>query len=265
MDRPVRAANLASLLLVLVAPVGLAAQAAPTATADTLHLEVGSTAVDGRTFRPHRARVQVRLGAPDGPVVAEWVNALTVGDSAGREVHRWVTTGTQMPVNGPQSTWEIRQTYDARTQAPYGYHRTGSAGGLLQLTLDGPRIVGRSRSNANAAHTDVDVTLDRPGFVASASDLVPLATGLRAGAVMVAPFWGPGMTRTERRIFTVVGREPRMVEGTQWDAWRVEERRYDDRVLLATWFLVAGSPYMVAGEVVQPDGRIRYMTEIALP
>ncbi len=262
MDRcvPSHPGRIALLALSLFAPRALAAQAA-----DTMHLEVGSTLVDGRTFRPHRARVQVRLGAPDGPVVAEWVNALTVGDSAGREVHRWVTTGTQTPVNGPQSTWEIRQTYDARTQAPYGYHRTGSAGGHMQLTLIGPRVVGRSRPNANAAYTDIDVLLDRPGFVASASDLVPLATGLRAGAVMVAPFWGPGMTRTERRIFTVVGREPRMVEGTQWEAWRVEERRYDDRVLLATWFLVAGSPYMVAGEVVQPDGRIRYMTEIALP
>ncbi len=243
----------------------LSASLAAQPVGDTLFLEVGSPAVDGRTFVPHKARVQVRLGAPDGPVVTEWLNVLTVGDSAGLQVHRWVTSGTQMPPNGPRSTWEIRQTFDARTQALYGYHRTGSAGGHSELTLEGPRVRGRTRPNATAGYTDVDVTLDRAGFVASASDLVPLATGLRAGAVMVAPFWGPGMTRTERRIFTVVGQEPRMVEGTRWDAWRVEERRYDDRTLLATWFLVSGSPYMVAGEVVQADGRIRYMTEVAVP
>jgi hypothetical protein len=238
------------------------AQGAP---ADTIFLEVGSPLVDGRLYLPHKARVRVRLGAPDGPLVSEWTNELTLGDSAGRAVARWVTIGTQMPVNGPRSTWEIRQTYDARTLQPLAYDRTGSLGGMARLAINGTSVRGRTLTNAAADTVLVDRTLDRPGFVASASDLVPLAVGLREGAVMVAPFWGPQMTATEKRIFTVVRREPRDVEGTEWTVWRVEERRYADRVLLATWFLVDSAPYMVAGEVPLPNGQIRYMTEVTVP
>ena len=232
---------------------------------DTLFLEVGAPQVDGRIYRPHKARVQVRLGAPDGPVVSEWTNELTLGDSAGRAVARWITIGTQMPVNGPRSTWEIRQTFDARTLQPLAYHRTGSAGGMMQLALEGTRVHGSMRQNATADVVAIDRTLDRPGYVASASDLVPLAAPMFEGAVMVAPFWGPQMTATEKRIFNVVRKEKRMVEGTEWEAWRVEERRYSDHTLVATWFLVDRSPYMVAGEVPMANGQVRYMTEIAIP
>lgn len=239
--------------------------AAAWAQADTILLEVGSAAVDGRVYEPHRARVLVRLGAPDGPVVAEWINELSVGDSAGRAVHRWITSGTQMPLNGPTSTWEIRQTYDARTLAPLGYHLTSSLGADVRFTLDGVRVRGTRRPNASAASEAVAYELDRMGWVASASDLVPLAAGLTPGKVMVAPMWGPSMTQTERRVFHVIGQEPRVVEGKEWRVWRIEERRYDNRRLLATWFMVDESPYMVAGEVIQPNGQVRYMTEIALP
>lgn len=231
---------------------------------DTIHLRVGAPEVDARIYAPHRARVQVRLGAPDGPVVAEWINELTHGDSAGRPVHRWVTSGTQMPVNGPRSTWEIHQTYDAITLQPYAYHRFGSDGVEVQLKLEGRRVTGR-RKGATGDFVPVAVELDQPGYVASASDLVPMAMKLRAGLQIVAPMWGPNMTQTEQRIFSVIGQEPREVEGKTWNAWRIEERRVGDPRLLATWWMVAESPYMVAGEVIQPNGQIRYMTEIAVP
>lgn len=231
---------------------------------DTIHLRVGAPEVDARIYAPHRARVQVRLGAPDGPVVAEWINELTHGDSAGRAVHRWVTTGTQMPINGPRSTWEIRQTYDAITLQPYAYHRFGSDGIEVQLKLDGVQVTGR-RKGTTGDFVPVAVELDQPGYVASASDLVPMAMRLAAGQVIVAPMWGPNMQRTERRVFTVIGREDRNVEGKVWNAWRIEERRLGDPRLLAVWFMVPESPYMVAGEVIQADGQVRYMTEIAVP
>lgn len=252
-------------MAVVVLGMSGAALAPVEAQSDTVFLAVGAASVDGRVYEPHRARVQVRLGAPDGPVVAEWINELTVGDSAGRAVHRWVTSGTQMPPNGPRSTWEIRQTYDARTLAPLGYHLTSSQGANIQFTLNGTEVRGSRRPNASAEPQAVRYTLDRPGWVASASDLVPLAAGLAPGKVMVAPMWGPNMTQTERRVFHVIGQERRMVEGKEWLAWRIEERRHSDRVLLATWFMVDKSPYMVAGEVIQPNGQVRYMTEIALP
>ncbi len=250
-------------LLALCASALIATAQAP--TADTIRLEVGAAQVDGRVFSPHRARVIVRLGAPDGPIVADWINELSVGDSSGRAVHRWVTRGTQRPVNGASSTWEIRQTFDAHTQAPLGYQRTGSGGADVRLVINGINVTGHRKLAVQSASENVRITLDKPGFVASASDLVPLAMTLRPGMVITAPMWSPNVASTETVIFTVVGQEPRVVEGRTWNAWRVEERRARDRVLTATWFLVQESPYMVAGEVVQPDGQIRYMTEVAVP
>lgn len=247
------------MLTVLLATLSVA-----TALPDTIHLRVGAPDVDARIYAAHRAKVTVRLGAPDGPVVAEWINELTHGDSAGRAVHRWVTTGTQMPVNGPRSTWEIRQTYDAITLQPYAYHRLGSDGVEVQLRLDGRQVTGR-RKAAGGEFTRVSLELDQPGYVASASDLVPMAMKLRAGLQIVAPMWGPNMQQTEQRLFSVIAQEPREVEGKTWNAWRIEERRLGDARLLATWWMVAESPYMVAGEVHQPDGQIRYMTEVAVP
>jgi hypothetical protein len=109
------------------------------------------------------------------------------------------------------------------------------------------------------------VTLDRPGFIASASDLVPLAVGLQEGKVMTAPVWGPSMARSELRIFTVIGEGPVVVEGTVVKAWKVEERRHADRTLLATWYLTEAAPYMVYGEVPLPNGQLQRMSEVAIP
>ncbi len=111
----------------------------------------------------------------------------------------------------------------------------------------------------------MDVTLDRPGFVAAASDLVPLAVGFKEGRVMTAPVWGPNMTRADMRIFTVIGKTPITVEGTEMVAWKVEERRYTDKQLAATWYLLETSPYMVYGEVPLPNGQVQRMSEVAIP
>ena len=229
---------------------------------DTLHLHVGSAAVNGRVYAPHLARVRVQVGDSASAPTAEWTNELTLGDSAGRPVMRWITRGTQFAPNGNQVTWELRQTYDAVTLAPYAYQSRSSLGGYSRLTFDGPRIRGVRKRPADSVERAVDLTLDRAGFIASASDLVPLAAGLEPGRVMTAPMWSPGMTATETRIFTVLGQEPTLVEGKRWDAWKVEERRQADGRLLATWYLVTGSPYMVYGEVVLPDGRIQRITEV---
>jgi hypothetical protein len=231
---------------------------------DTIRLEVGSREVNGKVYEPHAARVRVRVGEGEGEVVAEWTNELTHGDSAGRPIHRWVTKGTRRLPNGNTVNWEIRQTYDAVTLAPYGYAASSSAGTWSKLTLDGTRVRGERRLPNDTTVHRVDVTLDRPGFVASASDLVPLAAGLSAGKVMTAPVWSPNMTRSELRVFTVVSRGPVDVEGTKVDAWKVEERRPDGQ-LLATWYLTESSPYMVYGEVPLPNGQVQRMSEVAIP
>jgi len=233
---------------------------------DTIRVEVGSPLVDGRVYRPHAARVRVWVGPGAGTMRAEWTNVLTVGDSAGKAVHRWVTTGTQLTPAGDTVRWQLRQTYDARTLQPYGIARTSSLGQASSLRIDGRAVTGTTRANASAPVQNVSYEIERLGYVASASDLVPLAVGMRQGAVILAPIWGPGMqTRSEMRVFTVIGREDVDVEGTMVNAWKVEERKQDDRRLMATWWLLDKSPYMVYGEVPLPDGSVQRMTEVEIP
>ncbi len=233
--------------------------------ADTVRLEVGSPEVNGLVYAPHAARVRVWVGPGQGRKRAEWTNVLTLGDSAGRRIQRWVTTGTSLAANGDTVQWELRQTYDARTLAPYGIVRTTSTGAQSALRIDGKRVTGTRRAAREGPVEQVDLTVAQPGFVASASDLVPLAAGLQKGKVMIAPVWGPGMPASELRVFSVTGQETVDVEGTAILAWKVEERRRQDRKLLATWYLVDRSPYMVYGEVPQPDGTIQRYTEVEIP
>jgi hypothetical protein len=228
---------------------------------DTLRLEVGSPEVDGRVYKPHAALVRVRVGDPTSPVLSEWTNELTLGDSAGRPVMRWVTKGQQNTGSAAGVSWELRQTYDAITLRPYAYNSTSSNGAYTRVTIEGNHVRGTRRTADDTTVHPIDITLDRPGFFAGASDLVPAAVGFKEGLVMTAPVWNPTMTSAESRIFTVVGKETVDVEGTNIEAWKVEERR-PDRSLYATWYLLDESPYMVYGEVVLPDGRIQRMTEV---
>ncbi len=230
---------------------------------DTLRLEVGSSEVDGRIYKPHAARVRVRVG-DDSTLTAEWTNELTLGDSAGKRVMRWITKGTQYGASG-STTWEIRQTYDARTMAPYGYASSTSAGAFTRLRIDGLRVQGIKRTAADTTVRTVDMTLDRLGFIASATDLVPVAVGLKKNAVMTAPVWGPAMARAEVRVFTVLDEVSLTVEGTAARAWKVLEHRESDGKLMATWYLTNDSPYMVYGEVLLPNGKTQRYTEVEIP
>ena len=247
------------LLLPLLAPP------APVPAADTLRLEVGAPEVDGRVYAPHKARVRVWVGPGEGRLRAEWTNALTLGDSAGKPVMRWVTIGTQVTTAGDTVRWELRQTYDARTLAPYGIARTTSTGAASTLRIDGRRVTGTRRTGRDAPLEAVDYEIDRPGYVASASDLVPAAVGFRPGLVLIVPIWGPPMTASELRSFSVLGKAEVSVEGTKLTAWKVEERKLADGKLLATWYLLDSSPYMVYGEVPLSDGTVQRMTEVAIP
>jgi hypothetical protein len=246
---------------VVLAAGGITAQNARAGAGDTLRLEVGAPEVDGRVYRPHKALVRVRIGDPDGPVLREWTNELTLGDSAGRPVMRWVTIGKQNTGPNAGATWELLQTYDAITLKPYAYNSKAANGAHTILTIAGNRVRGTRRVPGDTTVQRIDMTIDRAGFFAGASDLVPAAVGFTEGAVMIAPVWSPNMTQAEDRIFTVVGLETIDVEGTSVEAWKVEERRAD-RSLYATWWLLDESPYMVYGEIVLPNGQVQRMTEV---
>ena len=263
--RPSAAAVLAASVLALALaslPFGaLEGQAA--SARDTVHVTVGSAAVNGHVYKEHAARVRVIRDGADG-VQAEWTNVLTLGDSAGRPVQRWVTTGKRKTPDGKEVAWEIRQNYDAVTLAPYSYWRTSGDGAELRLVIDGPRIRGTRRAPGGA---EAPVSIDLPGaaFMANASDLVPPAVGMKAGTVMTAPMWDPGSNQYRVSIFIVLPERTIDVEGTPWKAWPVEERMRDGGALVATWYMTDRSPYMLAGEVPLPNGVMQRMTEIAVP
>lgn len=111
----------------------------------------------------------------------------------------------------------------------------------------------------------MNITLPTAAFMANASDLVPPAVGMRAGAVMTAPMWDPGSNQYRVSVFTVLPERTIDVEGTPWRAWPVEERVRDGGALVATWYLTDRSPYMLAGDVPLPNGVMQRMTEVAVP
>ena len=234
------------------------------AGADTLRLHVGSAEVRGAVYPPHFARNRVYRGAEGSPPVTSWTNELTLGDSAGRRVMRWATRGTRVTPAGDSVHWVLLQTYDANTLAPYAYARTSSDGAFTALTIDGTRVRGTRRLSPDAAVEPVELTLGQPAFIASASDLVPLAVGLCPGRVMTAPVWSPGMSDAEVRVFSVLGRERVQVEGAWVESWKVEERSKGEGRLVATWYLTERSPYMVYAEVPLPNGQVQRMTGVSL-
>ena len=116
--------------------------------ADTLRIGVGHPTVNASFMEPHRAKVVVeRQVGSSWEVVSEWINELTLGDSAGKKVQRWVTSGTRPQPGGTPIKWTIYQTYDHTTLAPYGYYYTSSAGADIRLTMEGTRVRG-TRKNA---------------------------------------------------------------------------------------------------------------------
>jgi hypothetical protein len=236
----------------------------PSAGQDTLHLEVGSKQIDGRIYRPHAARVRIRVGNPSAPVTSEWTNQLTLGDSAGRAVMRWVTRGARTTAKGDTVTWELRQTYDARSLAPLGYHFQNSAGAWTRLRIEGVRVRGEKRTPSDSTPKAVDMTLDRPGFFAGASDLLPPAVSLKPGTVITVPVWTPASAITETRVFSVLAKTSVQVEAAPIEAWKVEERKRDG-ALVGTWYLLDRSPYMVYGEAPLPDGQVQLITEEEIP
>ena len=239
-----------------------AATPAP-ATTDTLRIEVGSPAVNGSVYQPHRARVRVHLNSLDTPPTNEWTNELTIGDSAGRKVMRWVTLGRFDSTGSPG--FDLRQTFDLVTLAPLGYKLKTRTGADISLAIDGNRMYGTRKLPNTPEPQPVDQVVPRMGFIASASDLVPLAVGFSPGKVFIAPVWGPNMATAESHVFTIVGEESIVVEGKPVTAWKVEEYRESDHRLLSVWWVLATSPYMVAGENYLPNGEVQKMTEIELP
>jgi hypothetical protein len=85
----------------------------------------------------------------------------------------------------------------------------------MRLTFDDKRVRGVKRGpGGDAIEEQVDQTLDRLGFMASASDLSPWPWGF-GPSVIIAPVWGPNMQAAEDRIFTVLNQVTVSVESAE--------------------------------------------------
>jgi len=246
----------------LLPGLGACREVPPQQAADTLRLEVGSPEVDGRWFPPHLARNRVYLGEAT-EWTSEWTNELTMGDSAGVPVMRWVTRGRQRTPDGGEASWELLQTYDARSLAPLAYSNTSSTGTYTRYTIDDGRLRGVRRLPGQGEEP-IERVLDRLGFMVNASDLVPMAVGLEPGTIMTAPVWGLNMEAPEDRVFAVLEPETVSVEGEEVTAYRVEERIAATGALVANWYLTDFPPYMVYAEVMLPDGGVQRITGVSL-
>jgi hypothetical protein len=245
--------RLAAIALVVVS-AGSEAQGAPK---DTIRLEVGSPLVDGRVFVPYAARATFRIG---DRIITESTERMTLGDSVGRPVMRWVSRSESRLSPTRVDTTEVRETYDARTFAPLAFGM-----GATRLAIEGRRVTGTRPVPGSARLRQVDTTISGRGFFLGGSNLIPIAVGLRAGAVIVAPIWNPSLNDPVLDIFTVIGKATVDVGGARVDAWKVEERWYADRKLRATWYVVAAPPYVIHGEVRLPDGQSVRMTKVSIP
>ena len=251
------------LVLLWIAVFSVTEASAQLANADTIHLEVGSPAIDGRVFPSHSARNRTYVGDGAAPV-STWTNDLTVGDSAGAQVHRWISRGVGLGPEGEGISWELHQTYDARTLRPLTYYRWSDDGRSMRLRIEGTRVRGEERVPGEREPRVIDRTIDRPGFFAGASDLVPMAITLRPGLVVTAPVWAPAMAATQVRVFTVVGRERVQVEGDEMEGWKIEERVRGNERILATWYVTDVSPFMLLAVSELPDGRPQRITGVPL-
>jgi hypothetical protein len=223
---------------------------------DTVRVEVGSPLVNGTVYPAHDGVVtRLRIDGDRVDTTGRWTNILVIGDSAGRAVHRWHTSGTTRGPGGRDVPYDLWQTFDARTLALYGYHLRSGNGTHIQLAIDGVRVRGTRRTPADSAPRSVDITLPRAGFVSGASDLIPQAVegGLREELVITAPIWSPQAGTVELQMWSVRRRTTVEFDGRQAPAWEVEHYSAD-RALLGTIWLVDDPPYMVRWDIAAREG-----------
>lgn len=236
---------------------GHAEAIAPTSTlADTTRVEVGSPLVNGTFYVSHTGLVtMVRMSSGSTDTIGRWTNELIMGDSAGRPIHRWYTTGWTRGSDGTTTRFDLWQTFDARTLALHTYRLRSGKGTDVRLTIEATRVRGSYRAHADSQPRNVDIMLRHAGFVAGAADLVPPAMGLREGLVIVMPVWNPPADSVETQIWTIDRRRQKEFEGRSLEAWEGAQHDADGKRIGSIWFVNA-PPYMVRWDFVASDGGV---------
>jgi hypothetical protein len=104
---------------------------------------VGSPVIDARDMPPFTSRIVVhRLAAGSSTFMAEKINTMTRGDSAGIGVIRVDSLATVANEQGARSQVESHFTFDGRTLALLGLGVTQGSGELT-VTTRGVEVTGR--------------------------------------------------------------------------------------------------------------------------
>jgi hypothetical protein len=257
------------ILLVTAATLGIAASEIPRPqqrqSADTLCVAVGSEMISGLELPVHGSKIdRFQLDPGQAPRNIGWItNVMSIGDTAGRPVFRFITEGEARQPNGQANRYTLYTTFDRKTTALLGYFISGSLGREVRLTLDGNRVRGTIRPSADAAVQPVDVTLSRPGFLGSSMDIQLALLPLRPGLTIELPVWMPGMTDAESRWYVVVSQGTAKMGGKTVDAWVTEEWNADRSRKLSTMNVIKSAPFMEWQEFDQPSGgKLRLVQEL---
>lgn len=239
-------------------PASVPTASVPTASvpsADTIHVPVGSPAVDGSVYRPHVGRVtRLRIEGDRTDTTAVWLNTLEIGDSAGRPVHRWLTSGWSGPPGGARNQFDLRSTFDGRTLALMGWHMKAGSGFEARLAVDGRSVRGTMKPPSAAEPQAVEFELPEAGFASGAADLIPYAIGLREGLTMTLPLWSPPGRTLETQVWTVTGIQQIEFDGRTVPSWVMEHFDVGDPAPKGRIWFVDEPPYVVQWDLFPEEG-----------
>lgn len=220
-----------------------------------VHVPVGSPLVDGSVYQPHVGRViRLRIEGDRIDTTAVWTNTLVIGDSAGRPVHRWHTSGWSGPPGGARNRFDLWSTFDGKTLALLGWHMKGATGFEARLAADGRTVRGTMKPPSASEPQPVEFELPEAGFASGAADLIPYAVGLREGLTMTFPLWSPPGRGIETQTWTVTKRDSVSFDGRTVPSWVMEHFDAGEPDAKGRIWFVDEPPYVVRWDLFGEEG-----------
>ena len=220
--------------------------------------------ISGMSIPVHGSRLErYQVDPGKEPRHVGWItNLMTIGDTAGRPVFRFRTDGEGPMPNGTINRYTLFTTFDRKTAELLGWSMAGSAGGRVEIALDGLRVRGTIKKPGEAQATPVDVTLSRKGFLGTAMDIPLALLPLKEGMEIELPVYFAGAPDVESRWYIVKSKGTAQMGGKTVDAWVTEEWNADRTKMFSVMNVIKIAPFMEWQEVAQPSGGKTRLTQV---